>query len=135
MPVKIFTLEEAEQLLSRVRDIILGAQEAVRRIVQIQDALSVLEVVGGNDPKSPEYEGFRQKEQELGAAASTYEDRLDELQKLGCVLKDLNHGIVDFYGSKEGRLIFLCWRLGESAIGFWHELDAGIAGRRPVAEL
>jgi hypothetical protein len=135
MPVKVFTLEEANRLLPRVRELLLETQEAVQGIIRIQDAISVIRILGGEDPKSPEHEGFKTKTDELEAAAAVYENRLDELQKLGCVLKDLNHGIVDFYGSKEGRLIFLCWRLGEPAIGFWHELDAGMAGRRPVIEL
>jgi len=135
MPVKVFTAEEANRLLPQVESGIRTLQEMVANIVQGQDSLSVLELLNAGEPDNPEHEEFLRRGLELEERVLAYNERLERLQDLGCVLKDLNHGIVDFYGSKDGRLIFLCWRLGESSVGFWHEINDGMVGRRPVSEL
>ncbi|NIR30652.1 MAG: DUF2203 domain-containing protein [Gammaproteobacteria bacterium] len=62
-------------------------------------------------------------------------DQIAELQRAGCVVKDIDRGLVDWYAYEGGREIFLCWELGEKQINYWHEIDAGYAGRRPVSEL
>ncbi|MBC7354257.1 MAG: DUF2203 domain-containing protein, partial [Thermogutta sp.] len=62
-------------------------------------------------------------------------DWVEELASLGAITKSPVEGIIDFYSQYNGRDIFLCWRLGEPQIEFWHEVDAGFAGRRPVCEL
>ena len=57
---------------------------------------------------------------------------LDEIARKGIQVRDLRAGIVDFPGEREGRRVWLCWRAGESAVAFWHELDAGFATRQPL---
>ena len=69
---------------------------------------------------------------EIDAVAVRINGYVDELGQVGCLLKGFGDGLVDFYGLQEGRLVFLCWRLGEEAVTHWHELDAGVAGRRPI---
>ena len=54
------------------------------------------------------------------------------IPSLGAILKDLNTGLIDFYGHRQGELVFLCWRRGEEGIQFWHRLDEGFAGRQPL---
>jgi hypothetical protein len=58
----------------------------------------------------------------------------EELDKVGCELKDYQIGLVDFPGMIDGREICLCWKLGEERVAFWHEVDAGYSGRTPVEE-
>ena len=55
-----------------------------------------------------------------------------EIQALGAVVKDLELGLVDFPSLRDGEEVFLCWRVGEDEIGFWHPVDEGFAGRRPL---
>jgi hypothetical protein len=55
-----------------------------------------------------------------------------ELEELGIVLKDRRLGLVDFPGEIDGRRVWLCWRLGEPSVQYWHDLDAGYAGRQPL---
>ena len=57
-----------------------------------------------------------------------------ELDKLGVELKDYYTGLIDFRHMKDGKEVYLCWRLGEPEIAHWHELDAGVAGRQKIAE-
>jgi len=54
---------------------------------------------------------------------------------LGLTLRDIEHGLVDFPALVAGRQVWLCWQRGEPAIGFWHDLETGFSGRRPLAEL
>ena len=55
-----------------------------------------------------------------------------ELRELGCELKGIDEGLIDFPAEREGRTIYLCWRLGEDAITHWHEVDTGFGGRQSL---
>ena len=57
---------------------------------------------------------------------------IDLVQSLGAELKEIRTGLIDFRSPRDDRVIYLCWRLGEPRILFWHELDAGFAGRQPL---
>jgi hypothetical protein len=57
---------------------------------------------------------------------------IDEVQEIGCELKDVRLGLVDFYALLDDRLVYLCWRLGEQGITHWHELNEGYGGRQPI---
>ena len=57
---------------------------------------------------------------------------LDELDGLGVQLKDIDQGLVDFPSRRDGRVVYLCWRLGEETIAWWHDVDTGFAGRQPL---
>ncbi len=57
---------------------------------------------------------------------------VEALQATGCEVKDLELGLVDFRSQREGREVYLCWRVGEATISYWHELDAGFGGRQPL---
>ena len=60
---------------------------------------------------------------------------IEELFKMGAIIKDLNEGIVDFYSIFNSREILLCWKCGEKDIKFWHEVNSGFGGRKPIALL
>ena len=76
---------------------------------------------------------MRELKTELAACVADYERGWQEVQDLGAIVKDPTSGLVDFYGRIEGRLVCLCWRYGEGSLDYFHELDAGFAGRRPLA--
>ncbi len=63
-------------------------------------------------------------------ATRTLRGDLEALSEEGIILRDAQSGTVDFPAEREGREIYLCWRLGEKAVGYWHEVDAGFSGRR-----
>jgi len=71
----------------------------------------------------------------LEQAMHRLEDYVDELSEVGCDLKDYQAGLIDFTGRHQGRDVCLCWKLGEEKIAYWHELDSGFAGRKPIALL
>lgn len=69
----------------------------------------------------------------LAEAARNYKQGWNEVKALGAVVKDTTTGLLDFYGKIDDRLVWLCWRYGEDTIDYYHELDAGIAGRKPLS--
>jgi hypothetical protein len=70
----------------------------------------------------------------INETAQRMKDVLGELYALGVEVKDIESGLIDFLSEREGRLVYLCWRLGEDHIAYWHDLDAGFAGRQPIED-
>jgi hypothetical protein len=111
----------------------------------------VTRVVGDLVAKAAEYRRLDAQQRELaekGKAAELeqVERRMERLQgelekvaaelgPIGCELKDLDRGLIDFPARRGDEVIYLCWKAGEERIDFWHTLDSGFAGRRPIAEL
>jgi hypothetical protein len=125
MPTHYFTLEEANALLPRISHVVEDMLEARERIIEAQaDLWPVLEKAIGN--------GGSKKAGELLPEFSRVERGARTLSEMGCVLKDINTGLVDFPTIRNGHQVFLCWQHGEPEIAFWHEVDAGFAGRRPL---
>jgi len=73
-------------------------------------------------------------EAELADAMARLQEEIQKLEDLGCVLKDLTIGLVDFPAVRLGVRVWLCWKLGERKVSFWHGLHEGFANRRPVSE-
>ncbi len=68
--------------------------------------------------------------------AEALRDEVNAIGETGCVIRDIEIGLVDWLGAAEdGHEVWLCWRYGESALGWFHELDTGFSGRKPIAEL
>ena len=61
-------------------------------------------------------------------------EELAAVEGLGVAVKDLDLGLCDFLGEREGREVWLCWQYGEKSVGFWHEMDAGFGGRHPLVD-
>lgn len=68
----------------------------------------------------------------INEAAVRMKTALGELFALGIEVKNLEWGLIDFLAERDGRLVYLCWKLGEGPISYWHDLDAGFAGRQPI---
>jgi len=59
---------------------------------------------------------------------------VERVQSYGCQLKDMEMGLIDFPAIRDGREVYLCWKLGEEQIGYWHDVEAGYAGRQPLED-
>jgi hypothetical protein len=112
-----YTLAEASELLPHVVELIERMRSARDRLGdrEAREALSEAGPTnGGGNPGRTVSEGFV------------------ELRELEVVLRDLDRGLLDFPSMREGREVYLCWQEGEGAIEYWHEPEAGFAGRRPL---
>jgi hypothetical protein len=119
-----YTLEEARELLPWVIEQLAAMRAARERLTdaELRKALSERAPAnGGGRPGRQVGEAFL--ELRAGVAA---------LERREIVLRDLDRGLIDFPARRDGREVYLCWIDGEDDIGFWHELDAGFAGREEL---
>ena len=125
--MKVFSVEEANALLPTVRGILARIQRAHGRLISYQSAArhaaEGAEQGGGGMPDGPRYLSLLF---ELSA-------RTGELEAHGVQLKDYERGLIDFPSLRDGRVVLLCWQLGEGdQIEWWHDVEAGFAGRQPL---
>jgi hypothetical protein len=127
---RIFSLEDAERALPLVRKIVADVQRVYE---EWRGAVASYELVAaGVKGDEPEPEALEQLRTEVAGYAEQMASLIDEVQEIGCELKDVRLGLVDFYALLDDRLVYLCWRLGEQGITHWHELDEGYGGRQPI---
>jgi hypothetical protein len=124
---KYFTLKEAQALLLEIKP----------RIEEIARLKVVLDSKGYDVHKHRYFGGMGPNGQKIfPSEMERLVEIVTELNKLGVQVKDMNAGLIDFPATRpNGEEVLLCYRLPESQIGFWHTLDGGFAGRRPVTEL
>jgi hypothetical protein len=129
---KTFTLQEANAALPLVRAIVEDLAEASRDVVERRERLSYLIGGRGRDAHDPYREELAQIEEELERQGEQLQEYVQELRDLGVEPKSATEGLIDFPSILDGRLVYLCWKLGEPEVLHWHELDAGFAGRQPL---
>src|SRR5438093_657449 len=122
---RLFTLAEAEALLPTVAPILEAIREARRELAALEAEIGQrLAPVRGNG-HSVDASAVGRLRERAGRAARTLQARAAELEALDVELKDPEVGLIDFRADRDGRVIYLCWRLGEPRIDWWHELEAG----------
>ena len=132
---RLFTVEEANQLIPQVQQILLKLQMIHEQIKKLEEekAIEELSWLSEDGTVSPRAKiQIARLEKLLGSKAKEFEQELERLNRLGAQLKSLEEGLVDFFAEREGQLIYLCWKDGEEQIRFWHDLESGVAGRQPL---
>jgi hypothetical protein len=119
-----YTLEEANAALGWVGKTIESLRSA-REGLGDEEARDALAEAGPTN-------GGGEPGRVVSAAFLELRDGLARLQDAEVVLRDLDRGLVDFPALRDGREVYLCWLEGETEIGFWHDLEAGYAGREPL---
>jgi hypothetical protein len=128
---RLFTLDEANALLPRLREILTGMQETQASVDRLQAELAGLaQAASGNGHLL--LAQMERKRREAQALSERLNQSLEEINEIGCELKGLEEGLIDFPAERDGRTVYLCWKLGEERIAYWHELDTGFAGRQPL---
>jgi len=132
---KRFTLAEAQSLIPRVDRLLRDAiarkatyEEAEREIHSFQERVMMMGGVAVDRDRALDSRSRRE------SAASELRTAIEEVQEVGCLIKDLDIGLIDFPTTYHGNEVYLCWKLGESAIEYWHGVEEGFAGRKPIDE-
>jgi len=125
---RVFTLEEARALVPALRPRLQEMARLRERLLPFRVEMKALtegsQRGGGTFPGAGEYLRHIQ-------SLNTY---LEFLRRTGVILKDLSAGLVDFPTLREGRLVYLCWRMEEETVAHWHEIETGFAGRKPIED-
>ncbi len=130
---RFFTVEEANDLVSSL-EIEFG------RIAQVRSELGpLIQALGGPDDAvavlqegAPLPTGHEAEADRLRGLAAEITGAVERVNALGCLVKDVEMGLVDFYTLVDGEPAFLCWQFGEPVISHWHSLDEGYAGRKTI---
>ena len=132
MEERYFTVEEANEALGEVRPLteeLVGHRRALVELQERQSALTARIAGNGGNVEPHELEDVQERLDKEVAGIARCVARIHEV---GALVKDLDDGLVDFPATHEGEEILLCWRLGEDEIAFWHGLDEGFSGRKPL---
>lgn len=125
MEKRFFTLEEARNTLPVIREWLGKAMQLSNQLQSFTDSVQLLADNASANAGSPEGTAYLQ----ILLALQEY---LAKIQDAGCLVKSVDEGLIDFPHIREGREVYLCWRYGEDDIEYWHEVDAGFAGRTPI---
>jgi hypothetical protein len=128
----LFTPAEANSALSEVRPVaerLVAVRARMRELESTQSSLVI--AIGGNGGgyAASDLNAAQSEFAGLAEAAAACVERLDEL---GVQVKDLDLGLLDFRSVRDGVEVLLCWHVGEEEVGFWHGLEEGYAGRKPI---
>jgi hypothetical protein len=128
----VFTPAEANSALSEVRPVaerLVAVRERMRELERSQGELAT--AIGGNGGGYAASD-LSAAESELSGLADAAIACVEKLEELGVTVKDLDLGLLDFPARLDGRVVELCWHVGEEAVAFWHEVGEGYAGRKPI---
>jgi hypothetical protein len=130
---RYFSLEQAQRTLPRVEQAVRDAIEVKAQHQHADEELKdVSRKVMASGGMQIDRAHVGQIRQEREAAAQRLQSALDTIHEYGCLVKDLDIGLLDFPTLYRGREVYLCWRLGEKSIEFWHGVDEGFRGRKPI---
>ena len=130
---KLFSLSEAERARRQLEPLLADAVEGRRQMADLEAGLSAIsnrvQIMGG---VTIDYDVAARMRADLNKVVSKVKDALDQIQATGCIVKDLDSGLVDFPSVIRNQEVYLCWRLGEDRIRFYHGHNEGFAGRKPI---
>jgi hypothetical protein len=132
MAERYFTPEEANALLAEVRPVAeeLVAHRRAMAVTVARRARFVQRIAGNGgdfDPQEP-----RALEEEFERQGTAVAACVAKLEELGVLVKDLDRGLVDFPALRGDEEVLLCWEVGEDEVAYWHGVDEGFAGRKPL---
>lgn len=128
---RTFSREEAEALLPHIAPLLWQARELKREHDELQAKLGDLQQRTRGNGHALDTD-VAQIQQKAAATATQINGIIERVKGIGAEVKDIEMGLIDFLSMKDGREVYLCWKLGEEHIAWWHDLDRGYAARQPL---
>lgn len=126
-----FSREEADALLPEIAPRLLQLRDLKRQNDETRSAVNDLQSTLKANGHSLDIEMSRLS-RALQSSSAEINALIERVTRLGVEVKDLEMGLIDFRGERDGREIYLCWKLGEEHVAFWHELNTGYSSRQPL---
>lgn len=126
--IKVFTLEEAEALLPDLTQMLLQLRQLNEEMHKLEVEIDLEEIVQEGEDSSR----LDSRIQDYNSRITQLYALVDQIQEPGCFLKDADLGLIDFYSLRDGKVVYLCWKLGEERITHWHEVGKGFTSRQPI---
>jgi hypothetical protein len=128
---RLFTVNEANELLPTLRPLVEQILENIRRLKSTSETVIRK---GQVDPEAPDLMEKLREDSEIAKLIGQVKGWVDEINAYGCVCKGVEQGLVDFPCMFGAEVVYLCWQIGEPNVGFWHRIEDGFAGRRPLLD-
>lgn len=129
---KLFTVEEVNKLLPEIKTIIDEFKDRKKIFFELkEEVFQLTEIVDSEEYRSEE---LSNKERILMATSKEIENLFEEIAKLGCIVKDIDNGLVDFISIFQGKKVFLCWKQGEDNVSWYHDMHTGFSGRLKIED-
>jgi hypothetical protein len=130
---KLFSLTEAERLRSQIEPVLIEAMDVRRKLGELDEQLSALaEKIQRSGGLLVSYEKTARVRIERNRLEESLRSAIEKIHSTGCIVKDLEIGLLDFPSRLNNEDVYLCWRLGEDRIRFYHRQDEGFSGRKPI---
>ncbi len=129
---KIYTVEEANAMLPWVVEQLENASAAVERLAETRSDLADLDGLTRSNGHGDIDSRLSDARAEASSALDALRGILGEFEERGIPVRDIDSGLIDFPGERDGRKVWLCWRMGELEVGYWHETDTGFINRQPL---
>ena len=122
MPEKFYSVDEANALIPKLKPLLERIRKTQEELAKDKSIAAVREKAAQNGGGLPG--------RHLSTLTKTLDADLHQLEEWGITLRDPSIGLIDFLHQREGETVFLCWKLGEARVEWWHPLETGIAGRQ-----
>ena len=132
---KIYSPEEANQMIPRFAEILPQLRAIRDRVVSVQNKCDIEEITSFGTTGRVAEEARQKMDQyrvDIQSFERDFERKLRLFEEAGCEIKSLEPGLVDFFSEKDSELVYLCWREGEDRISYWHTLGGGFSARQPL---
>lgn len=140
MGYRAFTVEQANALIPHLEGVLEGLREGREEMERQSEKLQLLDALWGSkllDPDNPDHPEFLRRRKRIRELVEEMEETIvDEILDRGIRFPSggLEHGLLDFPTTYEGRWVYLCWKLGEPEVKQWHEVESGFQGRRDLTD-
>jgi hypothetical protein len=128
---RLFTREEANAFLPHIAPLLWELQRLNEKLMAASRQLADLQATMSGNGHGLDV-GMARARSEQAQTTLEISSMIEKITTMGVEVKDLDQGLIDFRSEMKGRVVYLCWKLGEENIGWWHELDIGFAGRQPL---
>lgn len=128
---KLFTVNEANELLPALRPLVEQILETIRRLKSASEAVIRREQL---DAEAPDLMERLRQDDGVRRLIGDLQGFVEQVNSHGCVCKGIEQGLIDFPCVLGSEVVFLCWQLGEAQVGYWHRIEDGFAGRKPLLD-
>ena len=132
---KFFTIEEAEKLVGLLETTFERIKRNKQHFLWLQEEIAILKLIVecGADDKNPDAMELNEKTSKFRRIHREIDKDIATIEDTGCILRDVDKALVDFFSIQNGTVVFLCWTKGEDSIKYWHSIHDGFAGRQLLA--
>jgi hypothetical protein len=137
MNPRIFSIKDANALIPTLEKLTSQLLLKKTEMQKMHDQILILDLLAGDkihDASSTDGQEYLRKTAELEALVLSFEDDILEINRLGCYLRDINKGSIDFFSVRKNELVYLNWQRGETEIKHYHDIDSHHSQRRPLAQ-